>query len=79
MRTRELEDWEYPDPDDADHAESETVPCAACGAEIFEDAVQCPQCGEYLSAAGFSVWQGRPAWFVALAILGIAAVIYALI
>ncbi len=79
MRTRELEDWEYPDPDEADDSESNTVPCSACGEEVFEDGVQCPHCGEYLSAPGSSAWRGRPVWFVVLAVLGIVAVIYALV
>ncbi len=33
-----------------DHDEVEaTVPCPYCRREIFEDAVRCPHCGEYLS------------------------------
>lgn len=79
MRTDELEDWEYPDPDEVDESESDTVACTACGAEIFEDAVRCPDCGHYLSAPRHTAWEGRPVWFVVLAVLGIAAVIYVLI
>lgn len=26
-----------------------TLPCSECGAEIFDDAVQCPQCGWYVT------------------------------
>jgi hypothetical protein len=28
---------------------SDTVPCPYCEADIYEDAVQCPHCGHYLS------------------------------
>jgi hypothetical protein len=36
----------YGDDDD----EAETVPCPHCGAEVYENAEQCPRCGKYLSA-----------------------------
>ena len=54
--------------------------CPECGAEVYEDAERCPSCGSYiiLSSSG-SVWQGRPAWWIILGLLGIIAVILALV
>lgn len=68
-------EWdESSDFDDADD-ESDTVPCGACGAEVYEDALQCPICNEYLSTGRTR----RPMWFyVAVAITGLAALIVAL-
>lgn len=71
------DDWS-PGMDDDD--ESYTVDCPECGAEVYEDAERCPSCGSYiiLSSSG-SVWQGRPAWWIILGLLGIIAVILALV
>ncbi|MGH7130049.1 MAG: zinc ribbon domain-containing protein [Planctomycetaceae bacterium] len=70
----DLDDW--PDSDDED-AESLTVDCSNCGAAVYEDAVRCPVCGEYVawSASG---WSDRPGWFVLLGIAGLIATIIAL-
>jgi hypothetical protein len=75
MSARPLEDWEYPDPDDGDEDELETIPCRACGEPIYEEAEQCPYCGEYVSRNSNSPLAGRSWWYIALAILGIIAVI----
>lgn len=40
------EPWDAADDDDAD---GDTLPCPYCGAAIYDDAVRCPKCGEYLS------------------------------
>lgn len=32
--------------DDAD--EDDTLPCPACGRQVYEDADQCPYCGEWI-------------------------------
>jgi MYXO-CTERM domain-containing protein len=45
-----------------------------CGVDIYEDAVQCPLCGQYLTRTS-SAWSGRPAWWLLLGALGILAVI----
>lgn len=74
MTERELEDWEWPDPDEGDES-SETIPCAQCGEAIYEDAVQCPACGAYVVHASGSAWTGRPWWYVLLAALGVGAAI----
>ena len=79
MDHRPLEDWEFPEPDDEEDEDyAETVACPACAADVYEDAESCPACGEYivLSKSGLSDW---PGWFVALGLVGILAVILALL
>jgi hypothetical protein len=72
---RPLENWEYPDEDDTDvRDETPTQSCPMCGVDIYEDAVQCPLCGQYLTRTS-SAWSGRPAWWLLLGALGILAVI----
>jgi hypothetical protein len=76
MSHRPLEDWEYPDPDDSDDGdEAETLRCRSCGESVYEEAEQCPYCGDYQWNASRSPLAGRPWWYVVLAILGIIAVI----
>lgn len=58
--------------------DSPTVSCPQCRREIYEDSVQCCYCGHYLEA-DTSPWSGRPFWWVILALLGILAVMTALI
>ncbi|WP_169976931.1 zinc-ribbon domain-containing protein [Tautonia rosea] len=72
------EDWDE-DPDDwDDDDESAVLPCPSCGAEVYEDAEQCPHCGEFI-VRRLRVWEGRPWWWVAMGLLGIGAMIWALI
>lgn len=59
---------------DDDDSEAETVPCPACGAEIYEEAQQCPVCGEY-AVHNSSLLAGKPGWYVLLAVLGVIATI----
>ncbi len=69
------------DPDDVaydDDEETLTVPCASCGTDVYEDALQCPVCGEYVRATG-SAFTGRSLLFILLAAAGTAAVIWMLI
>ena len=72
----ELDDDEFPD-DDFDDDSTETAPCPHCGAEVYEEAVQCPVCGTYLTSRG-GVWAGRPRWWIVLAVFGVVATILAL-
>ena len=64
---------DYPDEEDV----TSTVPCPECGAEVYEDAVRCPACGNYITHAT-SVWSGRPGWWIVLGLLGVVAVIVVL-
>lgn len=73
----ELRENEFPEEDAFDDDFSETVPCPQCGAEVYEDAVQCSHCGTYITHHT-SVWSGRPAWWILLGLLGVLAVILAL-
>ena len=65
------EDWGE---DDA----AETVPCPACGAEVYEDAPACPACGEYVTAYR-SPTAGMPRWFAAAGLVGCVLLIVALV
>ena len=69
-------DDEYPDEFDDDDS-ADTVACPHCGAEIYEDAVRCPVCEDYVThdAHGFS---GRPFWWLLLGLAGVVATILAL-
>lgn len=67
-------DWEDDEsPDDAD--DYGTIECPHCGEEMFEDAPQCSACGQYLVRKTGEFWNGKPLWYVLLALLGIIAVI----
>ena len=74
----EYSDDEYPDEDDFDDDLSDTTPCPQCGAEIYEDAVRCPACGTYITHDA-DLWSGRPTWWIILGLLGMLAVILALL
>ena len=47
----ELEGREYPDePEDEDSLEDDVyIGCPECGADVYEDALQCPACGFYMA------------------------------
>ena len=71
-------DFESNDEDDLPDDESaELLPCPECGADVYEDAEQCPICGTYLIDDS-NVWTGRSTWWIVLGLLGIIAVILAL-
>lgn len=79
MYEKPLEDYEYPDPDDDpwdDH--NEVVECPSCHAEVYEDAVRCPVCGEYVTHST-SPWSGQSTVWILLGLAGIVAVIFALV
>jgi hypothetical protein len=71
-------DWEEEDLPDEEE-DYFTVPCPSCGAQIHEDSPCCPICGDYITSSSGTVWQGKPGWYVGLAILGIIALILALL
>ena len=80
-----LEDRELPDAADMDDEEAAedtaTAPCPACGAVIYEDALQCPVCGQFVDFSARETdnpLAGRAWWWVALAAAGVVAVILAL-
>ena len=67
-------DWEAPEDPDDDDAESLTTICPSCGADVYEDAEQCPACGDYITHSA-RAWDGKPLWWVILGVLGIIAFI----
>ncbi len=75
MRHRPLEDREYPDPDDGDEDDLDTLPCPECGKHFYEELEQCPHCGQYVTHST-SALAGKSWWYVALALLGVLAVIW---
>ena len=73
----DLDDW--PDAaEDADPDESDVVTCPKCGADVYEDAEQCPICGEWIEHSTHP-FSGRAWWFVGLGIVGIAVTIAVLV
>lgn len=55
--------------DDDDDA---TLPCPYCKSEIYEDAVQCPRCGQYISDEDAPA-AAKPWWIIA----GVLAALFA--
>jgi hypothetical protein len=62
-RYDDLEDREYPDEDDLDPDDDETVPCPHCHEPVYEDAERCPACGHYLSRDD-APFQRKPTWII---------------
>ena len=69
----DADDEDWPQEDEA----AELVPCPKCGCDIYEEAEQCPLCGEYITHERPPL-EGRPAWFLWLGLAGIIAVIIVL-
>jgi len=77
----ELRDEEYPDEQDLNEdadGDLDLIPCSACGAEVYEDSVQCPVCGEYLTTTHnrFSNW---PISLVVFGVIGMLVTIWVLL
>ena len=53
-----------------------TVECPHCKAEVFEDAEQCPRCGNYLSREDTPVRRGG-VWLIVMILALLAALIWA--
>lgn len=73
----EEEDWQLPDYGDESDA-TEMLPCPHCGAPVYEESQRCPACGDYI-VFDSSPLSGRPAWWIILGVLGVTAVIAALV
>jgi len=67
------DDWDDDDlPEEGD--EDAETPCPYCGAPIYDDAVRCPHCGEYLSAED-APYQPRPWWLIAGVVAGLIVIL----
>lgn len=58
--------------------ETGTIPCHHCGTEVYEEAPACPICGE-LIVRSTHPFAEKPAWYIALGVVGIIAVIWTLL
>jgi len=54
--------------DDWDEDQDNTVPCKNCRRDVFEEAEQCPYCGEYILATS-NPFASKPVWFQKLMFL----------
>ena len=74
------DEWDDEDDDLEEYGEDDdkepTILCPYCRAEIWEESIQCPECGEYLSQedgrARFE-WQSRWIVLTAIALLALIA------
>lgn len=73
----DADDWQGEDWD-ADDEPADTFPCGNCGADVYEESEQCPRCGEWVTRSS-SPLAGRPLWWQLIGLLGIIAVILALL
>ncbi|MFH0943960.1 MAG: hypothetical protein V2A76_02080, partial [Planctomycetota bacterium] len=64
--------------DEWDDDLTETIRCSSCGEDVYEDAVVCPACNEYVSHRNHAL-AGRPIWFILLGVAGLAALIWMLV
>lgn len=74
----EWDDDSWDDDNSFDDGEADVIPCPNCGTDVYEESDMCPVCGEFI-IPNHSPWQGRSPLFVAIGMLGIAAVILALL
>ncbi len=75
----ELDDYEYPDENDLDDDPDEyTDACPNCDADVYDDADYCPHCGEFIPFDR-SPFSKRPVIWTVLGVLGVSAVIAAII
>jgi hypothetical protein len=83
MQRRSPQDADPDDDDDGwdegpgaweEDEETETVECPKCGADLYEDAVRCPLCGEYVHHT-HSVWKDKPLWWKLVGLAGILAIL----
>ena len=75
---QDSDDWSERDWD-SDGEPADTIPCGHCAAEVYEDAEQCPHCGEWIIRGRSSSLSGKPVWWQIAGLLGIIAVILALL
>ena len=57
---------------DEDEEGDDTIPCPHCRAEIYEDSVRCPKCGNYITGEAMHHFR-KPIWIIVGTILALAA------
>ncbi|QDT34316.1 hypothetical protein [Thalassoglobus polymorphus] len=72
------EDDDYEDYVETDPDETFSVTCPNCGADVYEDCEMCPICHEYIIRSTNPL-VGKPDWYIWTALLGILAVIFAML
>ena len=65
--------------DALDDDDAETLPCPECGQPIYEEADQCPHCGQYVTFSSSGAFDNKPWWWIALGLLGVLAVLWWLV
>jgi predicted nucleic acid-binding Zn ribbon protein len=65
----ESNQWDGEDDYGDEDEEEPTILCLYCRAEIWEEALQCPECGEYLSLEDGRARQWQPRWIIITAAL----------
>jgi hypothetical protein len=76
------DDEDEPDDDDESPYEDDggdddpTMPCPYCGADVYDDAVRCPACEQYLSDEERTSVNQRP-WVVVTAVFLLALTLWA--
>jgi predicted nucleic acid-binding Zn ribbon protein len=71
---RDPDEWDDEEDDLVDYGDDDdeeaTIRCPYCRAEIWEEAQQCPECGEYLSLEDRrSRHEWQPRWIILTAIM----------
>ncbi len=74
----DVDDYEDRDALLEDEEGTDTVLCPECGADVYEDADQCPVCGMFM-VPDTRFWSGKPLWWIALGFLGLIALAAALV
>ena len=76
----EEDSWDEDLDDYGQDDQSTTSPCVKCGCEIYDDAVQCPLCGEYQTGhSGRSTWDTQPFWWKLAGLLALVAMLFAVL
>lgn len=60
---------------DSDDDSDVTIACRYCGADMYDDAEQCPHCGQYLSTED-APHQGKPWWIVVVVVLCLVSMLW---
>ncbi len=57
--------WWDAEHEDSENADAELLACPSCGAEVYEETEQCPQCGEWIMPLAASARSKGWVWIVA--------------